>query len=299
MAYATTQQHARSTAPAGDFVLVLTCPDQPGVVHAVSGFLVEHGGNILESQQFGDQLTGRFFMRIDFVVDGPAEVTAEGLRADFASVAQRFGMSFELWDARAPYRTLIMVSKHLHCLNDLLFRTSTGALQIDIPVVVSNHLDAEPLVKAHGIEFVHVPVSPDTKDAAEDRLRELMEHHGIHLVVLARYMQVLSDRLCSDLAGRAINIHHSFLPSFKGAKPYHQAFDRGVKLVGATAHYVTADLDEGPIIEQDVLRVDHGYSQEQLVTAGRDVEAQVLSRAVRWHAESRVLLNGHRTVVFR
>jgi formyltetrahydrofolate deformylase len=299
MTYATTEQHPHATAPAGDFVLVLTCPDQPGVVHAVSGFLVEHGGNILESQQYGDQLTGRFFMRIDFVVEGPADVTPEALRADFAPVADRFGMTFELWDARAPYRTLIMVSKHLHCLNDLLFRTSTGALQIDIPVVVSNHLDAEPLVKAHGIEFVHVPVSPETKEAAEDRLRELMEQHGIHLVVLARYMQVLSDRLCADLSGRAINIHHSFLPSFKGAKPYHQAFDRGVKLVGATAHYVTADLDEGPIIEQDVLRVDHGYSQEQLVTAGRDVEAQVLSRAVRWHAESRVFLNGHRTVVFR
>jgi formyltetrahydrofolate deformylase len=299
MSYAATEQTPRATAPGGDFVLVLTCPDQPGLVHAVSGFLVEHGGNIVESQQYGDQLTGRFFMRIDFLVDGPAEVTAEGLRADFAAVAERFGMTFELWEARAPYRTLIMVSKHLHCLNDLLFRYSTGALQIEIPVVVSNHLDAEPLVKAHGIEFAHIPVSADTKDAAEDRLRELMAEHGIHLVVLARYMQVLSDGLCRELEGRAINIHHSFLPSFKGAKPYHQAFDRGVKLVGATAHYVTADLDEGPIIEQDVLRVDHSYSQEQLVTAGRDVEAQVLSRAVRWHAESRVLLNGSRTVVFR
>ena len=300
MAYATIEQTPRATAPGGDFVLVLTCPDQPGLVHAVSGFLVEHGGNIVESQQFGDQLTGRFFMRIDFVVEGEAAgVTVEGLRADFAPVAERFGMTYELWDARAPYRTLIMVSKHLHCLNDLLFRYSTGALQIEIPVVVSNHLDAEPLVKAHGLAFEHIPVSADTKEVAEDRLRELMEQHGIHLVVLARYMQVLSDRLCSELEGRAINIHHSFLPSFKGAKPYHQAFDRGVKLVGATAHYVTADLDEGPIIEQDVLRVDHNHSQEQLVTAGRDVEAQVLSRAVRWHAESRVLLNGHRTVVFR
>lgn len=289
------------TAPSGDFVLVLTCPDRPGVVHAVSSFLVDHGGDIVESQQFGDRLTGRFFMRIDFLVEGPAGagVTAESLRADFAAVADRFGMSFELWEARAPYRTLIMVSKHLHCLNDLLFRYSTGALQIEIPVVVSNHLDAEPLVKAHGLEFEHVPVSPETKPQAEDRLRELVERHDIHLVVLARYMQVLSDRLCSELSGRAINIHHSFLPSFKGAKPYHQAFDRGVKLVGATAHYVTADLDEGPIIEQDVVRVDHGFNQEQLVTAGRDVEAQVLSRAVRWHAESRVLLNGHRTVVFR
>jgi formyltetrahydrofolate deformylase len=299
MAFATTEDSPRATAPSGDYVLVLTCPDRPGVVHAVSGFLVSHGGNILESQQFGDQLTGRFFMRLDFVVTGPDQGSVEELRRDFADVAAQFDMTFELWDARAPYRTLIMVSKHLHCLNDLLFRYSTGALQIEIPVVVSNHLDAEPLVRSHGLDFVHVPVTPETKPRAEDQLRELVEKHGIHLVVLARYMQVLSDELCTDLSGRAINIHHSFLPSFKGAKPYHQAFDRGVKLVGATAHYVTGDLDEGPIIEQDVLRVDHSFNQEQLVTAGRDVEAQVLSRAVRWHAESRVLLNGHRTVVFR
>jgi len=301
MTFATTEGSPRASSPSGDFVLVLTCPDRPGVVHAVSSFLVAHGGDIVESQQFGDRQTGRFFMRIDFLLDGGAggQPTAEDLRRDFADVATRFGMTFELWDARAPYRTLIMVSKHLHCLNDLLFRYSTGSLQIEIPVVVSNHLDAEPLVKAHGLRFEHVPVSPATKPAAEDRLRELIAEHGVHLVVLARYMQVLSDGLCAELAGRAINIHHSFLPSFKGAKPYHQAFDRGVKLVGATAHYVTADLDEGPIIEQDVVRVDHGFNQEQLVTAGRDVEAQVLSRAVRWHAESRVLLNGHRTVVFR
>jgi formyltetrahydrofolate deformylase len=297
VSFATTQE-SPATAPAGDFVLVLTCPDRPGIVHAVSGFLVAHGGNIIESQQFGDQLTDRFFMRIDFLVPG-ADVTAEGLRRDFADVAAAFGMTFEIWDARAPYRTLIMVSKHLHCLNDLLFRYSTGSLQIEIPAVVSNHLDAEPLARAHGLDFVHIPVTPETKPQAEDQLRELVEKHAIHLVVLARYMQVLSDELCTELSGRAINIHHSFLPSFKGAKPYHQAFDRGVKLVGATAHYVTGDLDEGPIIEQDVVRVDHGFNQEQLVTAGRDVEAQVLSRAVRWHAESRVLLNGHRTVVFR
>ena len=297
MSFATTQD-TPATAPAGDFVLVLTCPDRPGIVHAVSGFLVAHGGNIIESQQFGDQLTQLFFMRLDFLVPG-TDVTAETLRSEFAEVASEFGMTFELWDARAPYRTLIMVSKHLHCLNDLLFRYSTGSLQIEIPAVVSNHLDAEPLARAHGLDFVHIPVTPETKPQAEDQLRELVEKHAIHLVVLARYMQVLSDELCAELSGRAINIHHSFLPSFKGARPYHQAFDRGVKLVGATAHYVTGDLDEGPIIEQDVVRVDHGFNQEQLVTAGRDVEAQVLSRAVRWHAESRVLLNGHRTVVFR
>ena len=306
MSFATTQDTPRATAPSGDFVLVLTCPDRPGVVHAVSGFLFGHGGDIVESQQFGDRLTGRFFMRIDFLVSGEGaehggagQLSAEELRRDFADVAARFGMTFELWDARAPYRTLIMVSKHLHCLNDLLFRYSTGSLQIEIPAVVSNHLDAEPLVRAHGLDFVHIPVTPENKPRAEDQLRELVDKHGIHLVVLARYMQVLSDDLCAHLEGRAINIHHSFLPSFKGARPYHQAFDRGVKLVGATAHYVTADLDEGPIIEQDVIRVDHSFNQDQLVTAGRDVEAQVLSRAVRWHAESRVLLNGHRTVVFR
>ncbi len=286
-----------ATAPAGDFVLILSCPDQPGIVHAVSGFLVRHGGNIVESQQFGDQLVGRFFMRIDFLVsDG---VGAAELRSDFAAVAAEFAMEFELWDATAPYRTLIMVSKHLHCLNDLLFRASTRSLQIEIPLVVSNHPDAGPLVRSYGLEFRHLPVTPETKPEAEAALMGLVDDLGIHLVILARYMQVLSDGLCRQLSGRAINIHHSFLPSFKGAKPYHQAFDRGVKLVGATAHYVTGDLDEGPIIEQDVMRVDHGYNQDQLVSAGRDVEAQVLSRAVRWHSQSRILLNGHRTVVFR
>ncbi|WP_336275930.1 formyltetrahydrofolate deformylase [Nocardioides sp. B-3] len=256
-----------------------------------------HGGNIVESQQFGDQLTDRFFMRIDFTVDGSA--TADSLRARFAAVADHFDIDFELWGAAAPYRTLIMVSKHLHCLNDLLFRASTGALQIDIPAVVSNHPDAGALVRSYGLDFHHIPVTEETKADAEKQLMELVDATGTHLVVLARYMQVLSDDLCRHMSGRIINIHHSFLPSFKGARPYHRAFDRGVKLVGATAHYVTADLDEGPIIEQDVVRVDHTYDRDQLVAAGRDVEAQVLSRAVRWHAQSRVLLNGERTVVFR
>lgn len=280
-----------------DFVLILSCPDRPGIVHAVSGFLVEHGGNIVESQQFGDPLTDRFFMRIGFTAG--EEHDAGSLHAAFEAVALRFEMAYELWAAQAPYRTLLMVSKHLHCLNDLLFRASTGALQVEIPVVVSNHRDAEQLVRSYGIDFLHLPVTPDTKADAEHRLLEVVEETGTDLVVLARYMQVLSDDLCRQLSGRAINIHHSFLPSFKGARPYHQAFDRGVKLVGATAHYVTADLDEGPIIEQDVIRVDHTYDQDQLVAAGRDVEAQVLSRAVRWHTQSRVLLNGERTVVFR
>jgi formyltetrahydrofolate deformylase len=283
--------------PAGDFVIILDCPDQPGIVYAVSGFLVERGGNIVESQQFFDRLNGRFFMRMDFTLPG-SQTTEESLRADFAGIAQAFEMRFEIWGARAPYRTLVMVSKQLHCLNDLLFRTSNGSLQIDIPVVVSNHPDAEALVRSHGIEFRHIPVTPDTKAAAEAELMDLHAELGIHLVVLARYMQVLSDDVCRRLSGHAINIHHSFLPSFKGARPYHQAFDRGVKLIGATAHYVTADLDEGPIIEQDVIRVDHSHTQAQLAGAGRDVEAQVLSRAVRWHSESRVLLNGNRTVVF-
>jgi formyltetrahydrofolate deformylase len=289
---------ANAGNPSGDFVIVIDCPDRPGIVHAVSGFLVEHGGNIVESQQFGDRLNGRFFMRIDFAM-GDESATSETLRADFAGVAERFEMSFEIWETAAPYRTLIMVSKQLHCLNDLLFRASNGSLQIEIPVVVSNHLDAEPLVRSYGIDFRHIPVTAESKPDAEAELLKLHEDLGIHLVVLARYMQVLSDDTCRALSGQAINIHHSFLPSFKGAKPYHQAFDRGVKLIGATAHYVTADLDEGPIIEQDVIRVDHNHDQDQLVAAGRDVEAQVLSRAVRWHSESRVLLDGHRTVVFR
>ncbi|WP_370615523.1 formyltetrahydrofolate deformylase [Mumia sp. Pv 4-285] len=288
---------ALPTVPAGDFVLILSCPDRPGIVHAVSGFLASHGGNILESQQFGDRLSGRFFMRIDVEVAGTT--TAADLRNEFAPVAARFAMHYEIWDAGAPYRTLIMVSKHLHCLNDLLFRASTGSLQIEVPAVVSNHPDAAAMAKSYGVPFVHLPVTPQTKAESEARLLELVDELDVHLVVLARYMQVLSDATCGALSGRAINIHHSFLPSFKGAKPYHQAFDRGVKLVGATAHYVTADLDEGPIIEQDVVRVDHSYDQDALVAAGRDVEAQVLSRAVRWHSQSRVLPNGARTVVFR
>jgi formyltetrahydrofolate deformylase len=290
---ATSQPHE----PVGDFVLTLACPDRPGIVHAVTSFLMRHGGNIMESQQFGDQRHGKFFMRIDFEIAD--RISADALREDFAHTAREFEMDFELWSATAPYRTLIMVSKQLHCLNDLLFRYSTGALQIEVPVVVSNHTDAEALVKSHGLDFRHIPVSPDTKPEAEAALLQLVDDLGIHLVVLARYMQILSDETCRKLSGRAINIHHSFLPSFKGARPYHAAFERGVKLVGATAHYVTADLDEGPIIEQDVVRVDHTHSPEQLVAAGRDVEAAVLARAVSWHSQTRVLLNSNRTVVFR
>ena len=281
------------------FTLTLTCPDRAGIVHAVTGLLVEQRGNILESQQFSDLAENRFFMRVRFAVEGAGAETLERLRSAFAPVAERWGMTWELWDAGAPYRTLILVSKFSHCLNDLLFRWSSGSLQIDVVGVVSNHPDCERLVASYGVPYHHVPVTADTKAEAEKRLLELVDDEGVDLVVLARYMQVLSDDTCRRLTGKAINIHHSFLPSFKGARPYHQAFDRGVKLVGATAHYVTGDLDEGPIIEQDVMRVDHRFDAAELAAAGRDVESQVLSRAVRWHAESRVLLNGSKTVVFR
>jgi len=260
--------------------------------------LVEQTGNIIQSQQFGDADTGRFFLRVHFEV-AASGIDLESLRGAFAEVGERFSMEWELWTAGAPYRTLIMVSKFGHCLNDLLFRWSSGSVQIDVVGVLSNHPDCERLVASYGVPFHHVPVTPDTKADAEKRMLELVEAEGVDLVVLARYMQVLSDDTCRRLAGKAINIHHSFLPSFKGARPYHQAFDRGVKLVGATAHYVTGDLDEGPIIEQDVMRVDHRFDAAELAAAGRDVESQVLSRAVRWHAESRVLLNGSKTVVFR
>jgi formyltetrahydrofolate deformylase len=284
-------------APPAAFVLTLLCPDRPGIVHAVTGLLVDHQGNILESQQFGDLSEGRFFMRVRFAVDGGASL--ESLRAAFAPVAERFAMTWELWEATAPYRTLLLVSKMGHCLNDLLFRWRNASLQIDPVAVVSNHRDCEAMAASYGVPYHHIPVTPDTKADAEARLLQLVDSLGVHLVVLARYMQVLTDETCRALEGRAINIHHSFLPSFKGARPYHQAFDRGVKLVGATAHYVTGELDEGPIIEQDVMRVHHGYDAAELAAAGRDVETQVLARAVRWHSESRVLLNGHKTVVFR
>ena len=281
------------------YVLTLTCPDRAGIVHAVAALLVEQRGYIVESQQFSDLAEDRFFMRVRFAVDGAGPGTLERLRTSFTPVAERWGMTWELWDAREPYRTLILVSKYSHCLNDLLFRWSSGSVQIDVVGVLSNHPDCERLVASYGVPFHHVPVTPDTKADAEKRMLELVEAEGVDLVVLARYMQVLSDDTCRRLAGKAINIHHSFLPSFKGARPYHQAFDHGVKLVGATAHYVTGDLDEGPIIEQDVMRVDHRFDAAELAAAGRDVESQVLSRAVRWHAESRVLHNGSKTVVFR
>ncbi len=287
-----------AASPAQQYVLTVSCPDRPGLVYAVSSFLVQHSGNILSSQQFDDQGRDRFFLRVHFAALDP-RVDLEQLRTGFEHVAASFRMTWRLVPVSTPTRTLILVSRFGHCLNDLIFRARTGALNIEVPAVVSNHTDFEPLVASYGVPFHHLPVTAATKQAAEARLLELVDELDIDLVVLARYMQVLSDDTCKQLEGRAINIHHSFLPSFKGAKPYHQAHARGVKLVGATAHYVTPELDEGPIIEQDVTRVDHSEDPDGLIAAGRDVESQVLARAVKWHSEHRVLLNGHRTVVFR
>ncbi|WP_206791802.1 formyltetrahydrofolate deformylase [Amycolatopsis sp. MtRt-6] len=278
------------------FTLTLKCPERSGIVHAVTTFLVGQGCDIVEHQQFDDDVRGSLFLRTSFTCTEQA--TVDDLTRAFTSVAGDFGMEFEFSDGTPP-RILVMVSKFGHCLNDLLFRWRAGGLGAEIAVVVSNHEDLRPMAEAAGVPFVHVPVTPDTKPEAEQRLLDLVGEYEADLVVLARYMQVLSNELCQKLEGRAINIHHSFLPGFKGAKPYHQAYDRGVKYVGATAHYVTPDLDEGPIIEQEVQRVDHTYSPRELVTVGRDAEALALSRAVRWHCERRVLLNGNSTVVFR
>jgi len=278
------------------FTLTLSCAERPGIVHAVSSFLFEHGCDIVEHQQFDDALRGQLFLRTAFVC--AEDTDADRLSAAFRAVADAFGMSYQVAGDR-PERVLVMVSKLGHCLNDLIFRWRAGNLGGELVAVVSNHEDLRPMAEAAGLPFVHVPVTPATKREAEARLLELVDEYRVDLVVLARYMQVLSDETCAALHGRAINIHHSFLPGFKGAKPYHQAFDRGVKLVGATAHYVTPDLDEGPIIEQEVIRIDHTYDPRALATVGQDAEALALSRAVRWHSERRVLLNGHSTVVFR
>jgi formyltetrahydrofolate deformylase len=278
------------------FTLTLSCPERPGIVHAVSSFLFAHGCDIVEHQQFDDPIRGQLFLRTAFVC--AEETDADHLTADFQAVADEFAMTFGISGGQ-PQRVLVMVSKLGHCLNDLIFRWRAGSLGAELVVVVSNHEDLRPMAEAAGLPFVHVPVTPGTKREAEARLLELVDEYRADVVVLARYMQILSDETCAALYGRAINIHHSFLPGFKGAKPYHQAFDRGVKLVGATAHYVTPDLDEGPIIEQEVIRIDHTYDPRALSTVGQDAEALALSRAVRWHSEQRVLLNGHSTVVFR
>ncbi len=278
------------------YVLTLSCQDRPGIVHAVSGFLLEHGGNIEEAAQYNDHGTGLFFMRVQFACE---RLDHAELQAQLQPFAASFGMLCQLHAPSQPMRTVIMVSREGHCLNDLLFRWKSGLLGLDIRAIVSNHRDFYQLAASYNVAFHHIPVSAASKPQAEARQLEIIEAEGAELVVLARYMQVLSDDMCRQLAGRAINIHHSFLPSFKGAKPYYQAHDRGVKLIGATAHYVTADLDEGPIIEQDVARVDHSRTVEDLTAQGRDTESQVLARAVKWHSEHRVLLNGHRTVVFK
>jgi formyltetrahydrofolate deformylase len=279
-----------------NFTLTLTCKERPGIVHSISSFLYRHGCDIVEHQQFDDVLRGSLFMRTAFV--SAQESDAAQLCAEFEEVADELGTTFELTGDR-PQRVLIMVSRLGHCLNDLVFRWRAGTLGAEIVAVVSNHEDLRPMAEAVGLPYIHVPLTPTTKHAAEARLLELVDEYDVDLVVLARYMQVLSDEMCTALRGRAINIHHSFLPGFKGAKPYHQAFDRGVKYVGATAHYVTPDLDEGPIIEQEVIRIDHTFDPRRLATVGSDAEALALSRAVRWHCQRRVLLNDTSTVVFR
>ena len=279
------------------FVLTLSGPDQPGIVAAISACLMGEECNITDSAQFGDPESGRFFMRVSFST--PEGATREKIEAAFRPLFERFKLAGQIRDLEKRPRAVIMVSRFGHCLNDLLYRHRIGALPIEIPAIVSNHRDFYRLAASHDIPFHYLPVTPDTKARQEGRLLELIEEERADFLVLARYMQVLSDELCGRLEGRAINIHHSFLPSFKGARPYHQAHKRGVKLVGATAHYVTADLDEGPIIEQEAVRVDHAMSADDLVAAGRDIESLVLARAVKWHAEHRILLNGNRTVVFR
>ncbi|KKK12995.1 hypothetical protein ARAM_000918 [Aspergillus rambellii] len=285
------------------FILTLSCPDRPGIVNAVTAFLVQHNLNIIDSSQFGDSTSQRFFMRMHFGAaatdagsDGAPDI--QTLRKAFEPTAAAHSMEFQLVPADHKPRVLIMVSKIGHCLNDLLFRQSTGQLSVDIPLIVSNHPDFAPLAATYKVPFMHLPVNAETKPQQEARIIELVKEYDIELVVLARYMQVLSPMLCEAMSGRIINIHHSFLPSFKGARPYHQAYDRGVKIIGATAHFVTSDLDEGPIIEQSVVRVNHALSPKELTHAGSNVESNVLATAVKYVTERRVLLNGHKTVVF-
>jgi formyltetrahydrofolate deformylase len=278
------------------YILTLSCPDRPGIVHAVSGFLLNLGGNIEEAAQYSDRATDLFFMRVQVSGTG---LTLAALHQTMPDFAQPFGMTWQVFESSHKMRTVLMVSKEGHCLNDLLFRWKSGLLPVDIRAIISNHRDFYQLAASYNVPFHHIPVSAESKAQAEARQLEIIEGEAAELVVLARYMQILSNDLCRSLAGRAINIHHSFLPSFKGAKPYAQAHERGVKLVGASAHYVTADLDEGPIIEQDVARADHNKTVEDLTAMGRDTESQVLARAVKWHSEHRILLNGHKTVIFK
>jgi formyltetrahydrofolate deformylase len=279
------------------YVLTLSCADRRGIVAAVANSIASQGCNIVESAQYGDPETERFFMRVAF--SAPAGVTSESFGAGFHPVATAFGFAWHLHDLAIKPRVLILVSKFGHCLNDLLYRNEIGQLPMNLIAVVSNHQAMRRRVEAEGISYIHQPVAPETKAAQEAALARVVVDEQIDLVILARYMQVLSQQFVTDLAGRIINIHHSFLPSFVGARPYEQARLRGVKLIGATAHYVTPELDAGPIIEQDVGRVDHAMTEAEMIAAGRDIEATVLARAVRFHLEHRVLLNGNRTVVFR
>lgn len=278
-----------------DHILTLSCPDKSGIVHAVTGLLAKHDMTILDLQQFSDaDYSQKFFMRVHF---GHAEDTKH-LAEPFQELAKDLQMDYDIVPKSHKPKVLIMVSKIGHCLNDLLFRQKTQQLNIEVPLIVSNHPEFESLAKSYDIAFHHLPVNKDTKSQQESRILELVKENNIDLIVLARYMQVLSPTLCEAMSGKIINIHHSFLPSFKGAKPYHQAYDRGVKIIGATAHFVTADLDEGPIIEQRVARVDHSMGPKELVEEGSNVESQVLAAAVKWWSEKRVFLNGHKTVVF-
>ena len=281
------------------YVLTASCPSRMGTTAAVTGFLASRRFYLIEMHQFDDTLSQRFFVRITFCAVQGEKVDLPLLREEFAPVAQREEMEWRIHDSRERTRVLIMVSNFDHCLEDLLYRHRMGELKMDVTAIVSNHVTLQPTAMRHNLPYFHLPVTPGTKAEQERRLLELIDSTRTELVVLARYMQILSDDLCSQLRGRAINIHHSFLPGFKGAKPYHQAYDRGVKVIGATAHYVTHDLDEGPIIEQIVERVDHGYTPDMLVAAGRDSERRALSAAVRYACEHRVFLNGGRTVVFK
>lgn len=282
------------------WILALKCADGPGIVHAVSGAVVAAGGNIEESQQFASLDTNTFFMRLEVSAVSQPETFGERFRNTLAPVTHRYSMEWTLQPKNKSRRTLILASKATHCVNDLLFRQRSGQLNIDVPLVLSNHDSVRDLTEFYGIAFEHLPIAnADDKAAFEKRILEVVEQENIELVVLARYMQILSPELCEALKGRAINIHHSFLPGFKGANPYRQAHHRGVKLIGATAHFVTTDLDEGPIIEQDVTRVDHSYSPEKLQQLGQDEEARTLRRAVTWFTEDRVLLDGDRTIIFQ
>ena len=279
------------------YILKLSCPDQRGIVAAVASFLAEQDCNILESAQFDDEMSGQFFMRTVFGA-GAATPDIDNISAAFGPIASRFAMECSIHDLQVKPKALILVSKPGHCLNDLLYRTSTGSLGLEVAGSVSNHPDQQPLAEFYNLDYHHLPVTPETKADQEARIRALVDETGADLVVLARYMQILTPEMCTFLSGRCINIHHSFLPGFKGAKPYHQAHARGVKLIGATAHYVTPDLDEGPIIEQETSRVSHAHTPEDMERIGRDLESVVLARAVRYHIEQRVLLRGDRTVVF-